>query len=220
MRTLVENFPDFLRHERGQSEHTQKTYAALLGGFVIWAENHKLTDWKSVELSHLTSFLLSERERPVKNQPEGGVRKLSSETVYLQIAALRAFYRFAENEKLLPANVAETLSLPRRWQRLPKSLSAQEMDKLLTPETPETPEHLCDQAVLELAYVFSACASRNCATPGSNNCTSTPGSSTWWARATRNGSCRSGARPSPPSTAISKPAGPNSSPRGRLRTCS
>ena len=152
MRTLVENFLDFLRHERGQSEHTQKTYAALLGGFVIWAENHKLTDWKSVELSHLTSFLLSERERPVKNQPEGGVRKLSSETVYLQIAALRAFYRFAENEKLLPANVAETLSLPRRWQRLPKSLSAQEMDKLLTPETPETPEHLCDQAVLELAY--------------------------------------------------------------------
>ena len=65
---------------------------------------------------------------------------------------MRAFYRFAENEKLLPANIAEHLSLPRRWQRLPKALSAVEIEKLLSPETPETPQNLCDQAVLELAY--------------------------------------------------------------------
>jgi integrase/recombinase XerD len=77
---------------------------------------------------------------------------LSSESVYLEIAALRAFYRFAENEKLLPANVAENLSLPRRWQRLPKALTNDEIKKLLEPEKPESPESLCDQAVLELAY--------------------------------------------------------------------
>jgi integrase/recombinase XerD len=65
---------------------------------------------------------------------------------------LRAFYRFAENEKLLPANIAENLSLPRRWKRLPKALSAQEIEQLLAPEAPETPRSLCDQAVLELAY--------------------------------------------------------------------
>ena len=152
MQALVEDFLQYLRHERGQSEHTQKTYAALLSGFISWAQKEKITDWKAVELPHLTAFLLAERERLVKNQPEGGARKLSSETVYLQIAALRAFYRFAENEKLLPANVAENLSLPRRWKRLPKSLSNREMELLLAPEKPETPERLCDQAVLELAY--------------------------------------------------------------------
>jgi integrase/recombinase XerD len=77
---------------------------------------------------------------------------LSGESLYLEIAALRAFYRFAENEKLLPVNLAENLSLPGRWKRLPKALTAQEVEKLLTPETPETPQNLCDQAVLELAY--------------------------------------------------------------------
>jgi integrase/recombinase XerD len=77
---------------------------------------------------------------------------LSGESVYLEIAALRAFYKFAENEKLLPANIAENLSLPRRWKRLPKALSNDEMKKLLEPENPETPESLCDQAILELAY--------------------------------------------------------------------
>jgi integrase/recombinase XerD len=152
MQTLVEDFLLFLRQERGQSEHTQKTYKALLDRFIKWATAQKITDWKAVELRHLTAFLLHERERKVENQPEGGARKLSSESIYLEIAALRAFYRFAENEKLLPANIAENLSLPRRWQRLPKALSDAEIKKLLAPESPVTPQSLCDQAVLELAY--------------------------------------------------------------------
>jgi len=42
--------------------------------------------------------------------------------------------------------------LPRRWKRLPKALSNEEIDRLLAPEKPETPASLCDQAVLELAY--------------------------------------------------------------------
>ena len=152
MQTLVEDFLQYLRHERGQAEHTQRTYAALLNKFVAWAGEQGLTDWKAVELRHLMSFLDHERKRALANQPKESTRRLSSESVYLEIAALRAFYRFAEAEKLLPANVAEYLSLPRRWQRLPKALTSQEIEKLLTPETPETPHNLCDQAVLELAY--------------------------------------------------------------------
>ena len=49
-------------------------------------------------------------------------------------------------------NVAENLSLPRRWKRLPKNLSNREIEKLLKPESPETPQNLFDQALLELAY--------------------------------------------------------------------
>lgn len=152
MQTLVEDFLQYLRHERGQSEHTQKTYASLLGKFVAWAAQHALSDWKQVELGHLTEFLEHERLRSLANQPKESARKLSSESVYLAIAALRAFFRFAETEKLLPTNAAEYLSLPRRWKRLPKALTTREVEKLLIPEKPETPQSLCDQAILELAY--------------------------------------------------------------------
>ena len=152
MQALVEDFLQYLRHERGQAEHTQKTYAALLNKFVNWAAGQNLTDWKQVELKHLMDFLKHERARPLETEPKESTRRLSSESVYLEIAALRAFYRFAENEKLLPANVAENLSLPRRWKRLPKALTNAEIEQLLAPQTPETPESLCDQAVLELAY--------------------------------------------------------------------
>ena len=152
MQNLVEDFLQHLRHERGQAEHTQRTYAALLGKFVAWADRQGLKDWNSVQFVHLMSFLQNERERAPADAPKGSARRLSSESVYLEIAALRAFYRFAENEKLLPANLAENLSLPRRWKRLPKALTTAEIERLLTPEVPETPANLCDQAALELAY--------------------------------------------------------------------
>jgi integrase/recombinase XerD len=152
MNQLVEDFLQYLRHERGQAEHTQRTYAALLGKFLTWAEGQGISDWQRVEFRHLTAFLQHERERALAHQPKNSPRRLSSESLYLEIAALRAFYRFAENEKLLPANVAENLSLPRRWQRLPKALSNEEIEQLLVPENPETPQNLCDRAVLELAY--------------------------------------------------------------------
>ena len=152
MQDLVEDFLQYLRNERGQSENTQRTYAALLGRFVGWADNQGLKNWTAIELSHLMSFLQHEQKRPAGSSEIGASARLSSESLYLQIAALRAFYKYAESEKLLPANVAENLSLPRRWHRLPKALTNDEIEKLLQPETPETPSALCDCAILELAY--------------------------------------------------------------------
>ena len=178
MNTLVEDFLQYLRHERGQSDNTAKTYAGLLGRFIAWAAGQGLTDWQAVELKHLMAFLTHERTRnklpsgraqksSATNQtdntnpsprpsPLGGERekasRLSGESVYLEIAALRAFYKFAENEKFLPKNPAENLSLPRRWKRLPKALSHDEITRLLKPEEVASPENLCDQAILELAY--------------------------------------------------------------------
>jgi integrase/recombinase XerD len=152
MQALVEDFLQYLCHERGQSDNTAKTYAALLGKFTAWAEKQGLTAWTQVELKHLMAFLQQERTRPLADEPKESTKRLSGESVYLEIAALRALYKFAENEKLLPVNLAEHLSLPRRWKRLPKALSHAEITRLLTPETPATPESLCDQAILELAY--------------------------------------------------------------------
>jgi len=162
METLVEDFLVYLRHERGQADHTQRTYVALLGKFIAWATERGISRWEEVTLAHLQSFLQHERTRPCSRVPEGSTKRLSTESLYLEIAALRAFYRFAETEKLLPANVAETLSLPRRWKRLPKALTNEEIERILTPPVPATPSQLCDQAVLELAYASGLRLSELC----------------------------------------------------------
>jgi integrase/recombinase XerD len=151
MQNLVEDFLQHIRNERGQAEHTQRTYAALLGKFVKWAESEGL-EWRSVELKHLTNFLLSEQQRKIARTPENSTKRLSTSSLYLEIAAFRAFYNFCENETLLPDNVAEHLTLPTRWKRLPKNLTGAEIQRLLRPTSPETPQSLCEDAVVELGY--------------------------------------------------------------------
>ena len=152
MNAAVEDFLQHVRHEKGQSVQTQKTYSALLNRFVRWAESRGLADWGSVTRKHLTEFLKHERNRKPEGQAKDKAIQLSPESIYLQIAALRAFYKFAAEEEIIPANLAENLSLPRRWKRLPKSLSDLEIEKLLTPPAEATAKELCATAVLELAY--------------------------------------------------------------------
>ena len=152
MHALVEDFLQHLRHERGQAVYTQRNYSYTLNRFVAWAGKKALTDWRAVTLEHLIAFLQGERERELEIEPREPGRRMSAATIYNQIAAFRAFYKFAENEKFLPTDVAENLSLPRRWKHLPKALTNAEVDQLLQPVAPESPESLRDQAILELAY--------------------------------------------------------------------
>src|SRR5258708_10594551 len=79
MQTLVEDFLQHLRHERGQAEHTQRTYAALLNRFVAWAGDTGLSDWKEMELKHLMAFLQHERQRELMNGPGGTKSVLEGE---------------------------------------------------------------------------------------------------------------------------------------------
>ncbi len=152
MHALVEDFLFSLRHERGQAEHTQRTYKALLDKFLAWAGTQKLTNWRDVQLAQLTQFLEHERDRRLADAPKESPAKLSASSLYLQIAALRAFFRWAETEKHLTANPAENLSHPRRWKLLPKALTLAEVEQILKPLSVNEPSDSCDQAVLELAY--------------------------------------------------------------------
>ncbi len=162
MDRLVEDFLVYLRHERGQSKNTHDTYASLLNRFVRWAATQSIGDWKQVQFNDLTRFLEHERKRELDREPEDSPKRLTSESVYLQIAALRAFYRFAENEKFVEKNPAELLSLPKRWKRLPKALTNDEIDQVLKRPAVFDPSASCVQAALELAYASGLRISELC----------------------------------------------------------
>ncbi len=152
MRELVESFLDCLRLERGRSEHTLKTYALALYRFVDWADlpPRRLERVQQVTREHLHRFVEQERTRPLAEKA-GGMR-LSLGSLYLQVAALRAFFKFVVEEHALDPNPAEDLPLPRRERTLPKSLSTPEIERILQPPVVATPESLGTHAVLELAY--------------------------------------------------------------------
>ena len=162
MDALIDDFLQYLRQERGQAKQTQLTYSGILNRFAQWANEEKgIDDWILVDLTVLTAFLKHEQVRKVP-VGQGKLKKLSVETVYLEIAALRAFFNFCEREHHLDSNPAEHVSLPRRWKRLPKSLSTDESNTLLKPEEPENPSRLCDHAIFELAYASGLRISELC----------------------------------------------------------
>ena len=172
---LVEEFLVHLQHERGLAQHTLRTYSHQLGQFVAWAPARSLSTWREVKFTDLMAYLDHVRARPLAEVPGGLTAsetstepdesepatdakagpRLSAASVYLQVAALRAFFRFAETEGFVTTNPAENLTFPRRWKTLPKALSEEEITRLLrVPDaaTEPTPSDLCDHAVLELAY--------------------------------------------------------------------
>jgi integrase/recombinase XerD len=155
---LLDEFLIHLRHERGQADHTQRTYKHALDQFVTWAEARKVAHWRDVQFADLMAYLEFQRNRPQRDAKSEGdsttaaAPKLSAATLYLHVAALRSFFRFAEQEGFVPKNPTENLTLPRRWKTLPKSLSEGEIGRLLQPPTEATPANLCTHAILEVAY--------------------------------------------------------------------
>ena len=85
------------------------------------------------------------------------VRELMSQgrsprSVARAIACYRGFYRFLVLDGRLKANPADDLRPPRGWKVLPRSLSIEEVDRLISQPDVATPRGVRDRALIELLY--------------------------------------------------------------------
>jgi integrase/recombinase XerD len=77
---------------------------------------------------------------------------LAATTIARRIAALRSFYRHQVLVGARGDNPAAELELPRRRRALPKTLSPNEVERLIDAATGTTPRSLRDRALVELLY--------------------------------------------------------------------
>jgi integrase/recombinase XerD len=77
---------------------------------------------------------------------------LAATTIARRIAALRSFYRQQVLVGARGDNPAAELELPRRRRALPKTLSPNEVERLIDAATGTTPRSLRDRALVELLY--------------------------------------------------------------------
>ncbi len=68
------------------------------------------------------------------------------------LVAVRGFYRFLAQEKLIPADPAKLIDLPKRILKLPDVLSVEEVRRLLNAPAGASPTAIRDAAMLELLY--------------------------------------------------------------------
>jgi integrase/recombinase XerD len=129
---LIEAFLEMLSAERGARANTLDAYA------------RDLEDARGNVRGGLAKAGAEAIEAYVASLTKRG---LSAATARRRISALRQFYRFLLSENVRADDPASRLDAPKRARSLPKTLSVEEIERLI--EAAETPR---DKALIELLY--------------------------------------------------------------------
>lgn len=141
MDRLVDAFLDHLAVERGLAENTRIAYRQDLAKFMGFLQRREIDHMNCVQCQHISEHLLAQRKRG-----------LSTRSLSRQLAAIRMFCRFLVREKLLPADVTQTIDSPKLWRLLPHTLTYDEVEHLLDAPRPRVRLGLRDKAIFEVMY--------------------------------------------------------------------
>ena len=150
MKDTIESFLNHLVVERGFSTNTLDAYRNDLHQFADYIHErnpHGPTDtpdgWASVDLGLLAEYVSSLRSK----------RGYRDSTTARKVAALKSFFNFLVQEESITQDPTEFLVAPRVGRTLPKFLTEEEADRLLSQAAgEESPEGMRDSAILELLY--------------------------------------------------------------------
>lgn len=136
----IERFLDAMWMERGLSENTLAAYRADLQSLKSWMDAHSI-DLLDAQRDHLLNF--------VAWRVEAGARPRSTAR---QLSSIRRFYRFMQREGLVRNDPSENIEMPRLSRPLPKSLTEEEVESLLSVPNVDEPLGMRDRAMLETLY--------------------------------------------------------------------
>lgn len=141
MRRRIDDFLHYLETEKQCSDNTISAYRNDLTQFLDFA-SHKASSWDDIVKSNLVSYVQTLRDRDY-----------ASSTVARKVAAVKSFFHFMLDQDILDDDPTATLDSPKVKKRLPKILSPDEIDTLLSqPEDISDPKTSRDKAFLELLY--------------------------------------------------------------------
>ncbi len=138
----IEQFIDALWMERGLSDNSLSAYRTDLAHYQAWLDKagagRQLRQADGADLQRYLGLRLK-RGR----SPRSTARLLS---------CLRSFYRYALRQNWCVTDPTADVESPKMGRALPKSLSEQDVDALLSAPDVESPIELRDKAMLELLY--------------------------------------------------------------------
>jgi integrase/recombinase XerC len=133
----------FRRHlstERRLSAHTDSNYARDLTALIQHCDASGVADWRSLDSQHVRVFA-------ARSHAAG----LAPRSVRRRLSAVRSFLEFLMREGVLKSNAARDIQAPKIVRRLPETLDADQMARLL--ELPPGDAFVTrDRAIMELLY--------------------------------------------------------------------
>lgn len=137
---LLSPFLDYLRYERRLSARTLAAYRRDLETFLAWAGEQKIAGPDRIASQHVRNYAAIRHRQG-----------LSPKSLQRHLSAIRAWFRFLVREGRVAANPAEGIRAPKAKRRLPHTLDADQLGRLL--ELPgDAPLDRRDRAIMELFY--------------------------------------------------------------------
>ena len=132
------DFINYCIFEKGLSDKTKESYYNDLEVYKAFLEKKKITDVKDITSNHIKDFL---KER---NDEE-------TTTIAHNLTVIKNFHNYLFKERIVKENVSEFIERPKLRKALPKTLSMEDIDKLL--DIPlKGPFDYRNKAMLELMY--------------------------------------------------------------------
>jgi integrase/recombinase XerD len=138
---LADQFINYLVVEKGLSKNTVVAYSRDLILYLEFLRSNSIADIAAADTTLVLEHLIELRDAGLG--PRSRARHL---------VTLRGFYRFLVQQKIIDANPAQLVDLPKAGLRLPDVLKVDEVLQLLEAPDPSKPLGVRDAAMLELLY--------------------------------------------------------------------
>jgi integrase/recombinase XerC len=137
---LIRRYLEHLSQERRLSALTAASYRRDLAAFAAFCASQAIGDWSRVDSQHVRSFASLEHRRG-----------LTPRSIQRRLSALRSFFRYLAREQVVGSNPGTGVTAPRARKRLPATLDADQMARLLDFRATADLDAR-DKAVMELLY--------------------------------------------------------------------
>lgn len=149
-RTVGQLWLDHLAVERGVSANTLSNYRRDVERYLDWLEDAGITDLGEVASTDLEDYVADLR------RGGDGKKGLAASSASRALVVARGLHKFAVSEGAVAADVAAGVSPPKVGEKLPDTLTIDEVGKLLDACPDESPAQLRDKALLEVLYATGA----------------------------------------------------------------
>ena len=145
VKTWLEAFVAYAAGECHLAENTVAAYRRDLEHFFGWLERRNIPDLSIRDLADYVGWLHG--------------RELAPASIARHIVSLKVFFRYLQLEDVMDDNLAELLGSQKLWERVPKVLSVEQIDRLFASPGRADPYWRRDRALLELLYATGCRAS-------------------------------------------------------------
>ena len=135
---LAADYLNALEHQRRLSRATLRNYAHAIGALLKFLDKNDLESLEPAQVRRLAATLHA--------------KGLSPRTLALTLSAWRGFYRWLARHRGFGANPVLGIRAPKASRPLPKALSVESTEQLLTADGENTPSAIRDRAMFELLY--------------------------------------------------------------------